>query len=417
VSGQERSGGLALEAEARELPRPERGARVVMDVRALQDPERAPVTAAYLHGLLSALDAEPLAGETFVFLLAADLDDPTGRYGRLEVVGRRMLPPVRLLRSARPAVDPFVVRGAVAGAGWRTERTGSAGAVHHTTGAALAFASELPVVATLLDLAPWELPALRRRQGPAGFGRRLRARLVTEAAAVIVGTHAVGRRAQRLLRLDQDRIRVVPFAPSLAPTGTGGNEERARLGLADAYVVVATRFDARHDTATLLDALAQLDVAPDARAAACVIGATPEDRAAIARLASAAAVSHAVAYAPALPPERLASLVRGARATVVPALADAAGLAAIDSLALGVPVVASAVGALPELVGPAGILVPPGNAPRLATALATVLGGNSALTPLAIAARERGRALPSWSAVAGQTRAVWSDVARRPRLR
>jgi len=52
VSGQERSGGLALEAEARELPRPERGARVVMDVRALQDPERAPVTAGYLHGLL-----------------------------------------------------------------------------------------------------------------------------------------------------------------------------------------------------------------------------------------------------------------------------------------------------------------------------------------------------------------------------
>ena len=410
--------GLALgRADDPAAERPDRGVRVVLDARPLQDPDHAPVTAAYLAGLLGALDAEPLPGETFVFLLAAELPDPTDRYRHLEVVGRRLLPPVRLLGAARPAVDPFVVRGAVTGAGWRPERTGSSGSVHHTTGAALPVASEIPVVATLLDLAPWELPALRRRRGPAGFGRRLRARLVREAAAVIVGTEAIGRRARRLLHLEPDRVHVIPLAPTVARAGGSG---AARLGLAGSYVAIATRFDARHDTVSVIAALAELEGLDAGRGAgpfAVVVGATPDDRAAIARLAEAHGVSDALAYAPTLPPERHAALLAGARAVVVPALADAAGLAAIDALALGIPVVASSVGALPELVGPAGILVPPGNPVRLATALGTVLGDAAAVEPMRAAAAERGAALPTWSEVAWATRGVWSRVARLPRFR
>jgi len=401
--------------------RPDRGVRVVLDARPLQDPDHAPVTAAYLDGLLRALDAEPLHGETFVFLLAAERDDPTERYRNLDVVGRRLLPPVRFLGAARPAVDPFVVRGAVTGAGWRPERTGSGGAVHHTTGAALPLASEIPVVAALLDLAPWELPALRRRRGPAGFGRRLRARLVREAAAVVVGTDSIARRARRLLHLEEARVHVIPLAPRLGvatPADGAGPDasEAARLGLASSYIAVATRFDARHDTATVVAALGALGDRRPGGTFAVVVGATPEDRAAIARLASAQGVN-ALGYAPSLPPERLAGLLAGARAVVVPAWADAAGLAAIDALALGVPVVASSVGALPELVGPAGILVPPGNVERLAAALDVVLGDATAVEPLRAAAVERGGDLPSWSQVAWATRAVWSSVARRPRLR
>ena len=45
------------------------GVRVVMDARPSQEPERAPLTAAYLDGLLGAFDADPLPGESFAFLL------------------------------------------------------------------------------------------------------------------------------------------------------------------------------------------------------------------------------------------------------------------------------------------------------------------------------------------------------------
>ena len=81
------------------------GLRVVMDVRALQEPARAPRTAAYLEGLLGAFDADPLPGESFAFLLASDEDDPTTRFDRLDVIGRRLLPPIRLLRSAALTID------------------------------------------------------------------------------------------------------------------------------------------------------------------------------------------------------------------------------------------------------------------------------------------------------------------------
>jgi len=113
----------------------------------------------------------------------------------------------------------------------------------------------------------------------------------------------------------------------------------------------------------------------------------------------------------------IGATVPGACAVVIPAWADAAGLAAIDALVLGVPVVASSVGALPELVGPAGILVPPGNVERLAAALDAVLGDAVAVKLLRAAAVERGAELPSWSQVAWATRMVWAGVARRPRLR
>ena len=112
------------------------------------------------------------AGESFAFLLGSDLDDPTERFGRLEVVGRRQLPPTRLLRSGAMTVDPFVLRGAAVGAAWRAERGGAAGAVYHAVGGGpLPIASGLPLVVTLLDLAPWELP----ERVPALGGEPLRA--------------------------------------------------------------------------------------------------------------------------------------------------------------------------------------------------------------------------------------------------
>ena len=77
-------------------------------------------------------------------------------------------------------------------------------------------------------------------------------------------------------------------------------------------------------------------------------------------------------YAPELPLADLVDLVRGARGAVLPVVSEAAGLPAIEALACGVPVVASAVGPLPELIGPAGLLVEPRDADRLAVALATI---------------------------------------------
>ena len=80
-SGNERAG-TAAGAVRRTCRTDQRDARRAR-CRPLQEPDRAPATAAYLGGLLGAFDAEPLAGESFAFFLQSDLDDPTTGYDHL----------------------------------------------------------------------------------------------------------------------------------------------------------------------------------------------------------------------------------------------------------------------------------------------------------------------------------------------
>jgi glycosyltransferase involved in cell wall biosynthesis len=440
----------ALGADADREAQPPPGVRVVLDARPLQDPDRSPATSAYLAGLLGAFDAEPLAGESFAFLLQSDLDDPTGTLSHLEVVGRRLLPPTRLLRSGALTVDPFLLRGASLGAAWRAERGGAAGAVYHAAAGSPPLFSRIPIVVTLLDLAPWELPGAYQRTPGARFGQRLRATLLRDAAAVIVGSASVASAANRLLRVRRSRLRMVPLAardafrpaeadmvaadPDDAGFGLGSGpardpgaearEEMERLGLPERFFVYPGRYDARQDLATLLRALAALGASGRPRGLPAgvpwpprvlLVGASPDDRAALARAAAREGVGDALAYAPALPPERLATLVRSARAVLLPVLSEAAGLGAIEALASGTPVVASSVGALPEIVGAAGILVEPRDVDRLAAALRAAWADERVHRRLARLALERaGAPRRTWADVAGETRRIYAEVGVRP---
>ena len=412
-------------------PRPP-GVRVVLDVRALQEPMRAPRTAAYLDGLLGAFDADPLPGESFAFLLASDEDDPTTPFTNLEVIGRRLLPPSRLLRSGALTIDPFLLRGASLGAAWRAVDGGAAGAVYHTAGGGLPIASRLPTVATLLDLAPWQLPDAFQRSAASRFGQRLRGRLLRDAAAVLVGTDGVADSARRLLHLRRERVRVVPLAASPAyavgPRVLAGRRNEARLltdrlGLSERYLVYPGRYDVRHDAPTLMAALTRLarsdrpqDLAVDAPwpPRVLVLDATPDDRAALARVAARHEAGPHLVFAPALPPDESAAVVAASRAVVLPMIAESTGLAALDAVAVGVPVVASAVGALPDIIGTAGILVEPRDPDRLAAALSVAWGDDAVRTAIADAAMERAtRGGRTWADVAGDVRRIYAEVGIR----
>jgi len=393
-------------------------------------PDRAPLAAAYLEGLLGAFDADPLSGESFTFLIGSDLDDPTARFSNLEVIGRRQLPPTRLLRSGAMTVDPFVLRGATLGATWHAERGGAAGAVYHAVGSGpLPLAAGSPVVVTLLDLAPWELPEAFQRSLASRFGQRLRAQLVREAAAVIVGSEATARAARRILHVRRDRLHVVRlaprpgFGPAPATAEPGATVVRERLGLGGRYLVFSGRFDARLDLSTMLAALATLaaDGRPEGLDAdvpwpprILLVGASPDDRASLARAAARKGIGGSLVYAPAMPVQDLVGLVRGARAAILPVLSEGAGLPVIEALACGIPVVASAVGPLPELVGPAGLLVEPRDVDRLAVALAAIWADDAVHDRIAETARARSIGDRStWADVARETRAIYAAVGIR----
>jgi glycosyltransferase involved in cell wall biosynthesis len=78
-----------------------------------------------------------------------------------------------------------------------------------------------------------------------------------------------------------------------------------------------------------------------------------------------------------LPPAEVVAHLRSAAVAVLPALwEENCPMAVLEAAAQGVPVVASAIGGIPELVedGRTGVLVPPGDAGALAAALTRLTG-------------------------------------------
>ncbi len=102
----------------------------------------------------------------------------------------------------------------------------------------------------------------------------------------------------------------------------------------------------------------------------------------------------------------------GAAVGVVPSLwAEPFGQVAVEALARGLPVVASADGALAELVddGETGLLVPPGDAAALREALRTLLADPARRARMGQAGRRRARRF-ALSSVAARVEAVYADL-------
>lgn len=405
------------------------GTRVVIDLRPLQEPERTPITAAYLDRLMHAFAARPLEHESFVAVLRTMREDPSDALeaAGLPMAGRRRVPPTaRVFRSAGLTLDSFLLRGAEVGTTWRAMESGAAGAIYHTAGGAAPLASGLPVVATLLDLAPWELPEVYAASPAARFGHRLRARVLHDAVRLIVCSRATAESARRLLRIPAERIAVVPLAPDEAFQPAAASADRvqalrARLALPERYLVFAGRYDARKDLGTLFRALGALrdeepvrgtEAWPPVLVLAGALGSDESDSVGLARAAARHGVGDLVHQAPRLGPAELATLEGGARAVVFPAVSEGTGLVVQEALAVGTPVVASRVGPLPELVGKAGIVVEARDPDRLAAALRVMWADERVRGPIARAAQTRAHGpRRSWADVAEETRAVYAAAA------
>jgi glycosyltransferase involved in cell wall biosynthesis len=399
------------------------GTRVVIDLRLLQEPERAPITASYLRSLLGGYASAPLPGEDLVAILRRFRPDPTVELeaAGLRIAGRRwVLPTARTLRSLGLPVDALLLRGAEA----RIQPTDPAttGVVFHTAGGAMPTHSALPVVATLLDLAPWELPERYASTAAARLGHRSRVAGLRRASRIMVASRATADAVVRLLELDRERISVVPLA---ADDGfVPGRPEPVRLGrlraihrIPERFLVVGGRYDARSDLPTLLAAVRTLrDRGTGDADLPCLVlvGAAGNDREArtrVTQLAERYGVRDLVRLTPPLPVQDRATLEAAAVGHVQPALSDATGMSAHEALASGVPVICSRTGALPEIVGPAGIIVEPQDAGRLAAALVTLWSGGPVAVQVTRAAQAKAAGpRRRWSDVAHDTRTVYAQA-------
>lgn len=94
------------------------------------------------------------------------------------------------------------------------------------------------------------------------------------------------------------------------------------------------------------------------------------------------------------PRDDVPDLLRAADAVVVPSRWEGQPLAVQEALQAGLPVVATAVGGIPDLVGDAALLVPAGDAAALRDAIRRLLAEPGLAARLAAAAAKRGAELP-----------------------
>jgi glycosyltransferase involved in cell wall biosynthesis len=342
----------------------------------------------YTHELTRALldmsgrNGSPDALELLLFSSSwKDRLVPDRDLARARIVDRRV--PVRVLnfawhRLGWPAVESL--------AGMRID-------VAHSLHPLLVPARGAAQIVTVHDLDflthPERTGAEIRRDYPA-----LAAAHARRADAVIVVSEYTARQVEQRFDVARDRIAICPgggpgWPPRTAPP-------------ADGYVLFFGTLEPRKNVGGLLDAYERL-IADEGRAnplPELVLAGRATQAAGpwlerIARPPLAGRVRH-LGYVD--PAERRA-LYAGARVLVQPSFDEGFGLTVLEAMTTGVPVVSANRGALPEVLGDAGVLVNPDDPADIARGITTMLQDVNRAEQSAARGVERSRAF-SWTRTA-----------------
>jgi glycosyltransferase involved in cell wall biosynthesis len=223
------------------------------------------------------------------------------------------------------------------------------------------------------------------------------------ADAIVVMSHHVRAEVERVLNVAAGKISIVePGAPPWTPRRTAPS---------GGYVLFVGTLEPRKNVGVLLDAFERL--VPRTSAELVLAGkATAQSQEWLERIAKpplAGRVRH-LGY---IDPAARRAIYEGAAVLVLPSLDEGFGLPVLEAMTLGVPVVTSNRGSLPEVVGDAGPIVDAADSAALADAIGHVLTDSAFAAACAAKGIERSRAY-RWDRAAQRTYAVYERaIARR----
>ncbi len=166
--------------------------------------------------------------------------------------------------------------------------------------------------------------------------------------------------------VDPEHLSVLPNPAPEIPPLPSRDQLRTELGLSGHALVFAGRLGPQKALGVALQALADV---PDASLA--VAGDGPQ-RAALEGRARELGLDGRVSFLGSVPREQVLRLFHAADASLLPSAWENFPHTVVEALAVGCPVIATAVGGVPEVVrdGENGLLVPPGDPGALAAAIA-----------------------------------------------
>jgi glycosyltransferase involved in cell wall biosynthesis len=229
------------------------------------------------------------------------------------------------------------------------------------------------------------------------------------ADRVIVVSRFVAGEVERLLGIPAERISVCPNgAPDWTPAPSTGS-----MG---GYLLFVGTIEPRKNVRALLDAYARMrsqradaprlvlagHVVPDARDLLSVIQQQP--------------LAGHVDYRGYVAAEDREALFKGAQALVLPSLDEGFGIPALEAMSAGVPVVVSNRGALPEVVGDAGLFIDPDDPESLTAALERITSDRDLRASLALRGLDRARQF-TWAQTAREIRRAYEAAVLSRRQR
>jgi alpha-1,3-rhamnosyl/mannosyltransferase len=278
---------------------------------------------------------------------------------------------------------------------WLPGRTAAADLVHHAGGTAPP-RSRRPYVLTLHDLQPLEATAthswLKRTYLALVVPRALR-----RASRVIVPSAFVRASVLERTGLDPTRVVVVPHGVAVGADPTPPDVLRDRYDLRGRVVLYPAITYPHKDHQTLVESFVQVvERHPDAL---LVLTGRPDSaEAEVMGTVERLGLADRVRRLGRVPAADMAGLYDLAEVVAVPSRYEGFGLPAAEAMAHGVAVVAADATALPEVVGDAGALVPPGDVAAWGQALSDLLQDPDRRAALAEAGRARAQASFGWSA-------------------
>jgi glycosyltransferase involved in cell wall biosynthesis len=231
----------------------------------------------------------------------------------------------------------------------------------------------------------------------AGAFRFVERALARRASAVIAITHALARFQIERVGLPREKVQVIHYGLDDLPPAWGSNPPDPVPAAARVLLAIC-RLEPQKGVDVAIRALQDID---DAHLV--VLGEGPQ-RAELERLAGDRV------YMPGRVPD-VAAWLRRADVLVHPVRWEGFGLGVLEAMLAGVPVVATNVSSLPELVGGAGLLVPPDDPHALAEAVNEVLTGSA---DYGERGRARARAEFSVAKMADRTLAVYRRALAPP---
>jgi glycosyltransferase involved in cell wall biosynthesis len=177
----------------------------------------------------------------------------------------------------------------------------------------------------------------------------------------------------------------------------------------DGYILFVGTIQSRKNVAGLFEAyrrlLGRLDAVPKLVLAG---GVEPESAGELDSI-TASPLAGRVEHLGYVPEDRRRDLYAGARLLVLPSFEEGFGLPVLEAMASGVPVVASNRGALPEVVGGAGLLVEPADPGSLAAAMERLIVDLPFAARLASEGVIRAREF-TWRQTADAVRLAYTDA-------